>query len=71
MDCSIGREPGAVGGAVLAVVDHLDSTDSKIAAEEKVVGGLFETKSALMSVLFTGELRVKVDENQEYQEESS
>jgi type I restriction enzyme S subunit len=43
------------------IADVLDSQEERIRAEQSVVATLQRVKSALMSVLLTGEVRVKPD----------
>lgn len=47
------------------IVQTLVSIDAKAAVESELKGGLLQLKSALMSVLLTGEVRVKPDEDAE------
>ena len=44
------------------IADRLGAIDSRLSCEEKCLGGLGRLKSALMSVLLTGELRVIPDD---------
>jgi uncharacterized protein (DUF3084 family) len=45
------------------IVAALDAMDSRVGREQDVLSGLRPLKSALMSVLLTGEMRVKPDED--------
>jgi type I restriction enzyme S subunit len=44
------------------IVDMLQEIDQRLSVEEELLACQRSTKSALMSVLLTGEIRVRVDE---------